>query len=71
MTTLNRTFRLDGDEIHAVVLRQSSKRLWNAFLWGGGLRLANTFARREAAEKWLRTLLLRHFPGVQREIADS
>jgi hypothetical protein len=46
------------------LLRQSSKLRWNAFLWGAELRFANSFARRENAEKWLAELLNRYFPTV-------
>ncbi len=62
MIALDHVFQIDGDEIHAVVLRQSSKLRWNAFVWGGGLRLSNSFARREGAEKWIEKLLSHHFP---------
>ena len=68
MTALDQTFHLDGDEIHAVVLRQPSKHRWNAYLWGAGLQLANSFARREAAEKWLRKQLRHYFPHLQRQV---
>jgi hypothetical protein len=47
-----------------VLLRQSSKFRWNAFLWGADLHFANSFARRENAEKWLADLLRRYFPSV-------
>lgn len=68
MTTLDYVFHIDGDEIHAVVLRQSSKLRWNAFLWGGGLRLSNSFARHEGAEKWLDKLLSHYFPRIARPL---
>ena len=71
MTALDHTFRLDGDEIHAVVLRQSSKTRWNAYLWGGGLQLCNTFARREGAEKWLQKLLRHYFPRLDRPLPTN
>ena len=71
MTTLNRTFEVGGDRIHAVVLEQRSKHRWHAFLWGGGLRFANTFARRQGAEQWLNKVLSRYFPSFAPEIASS
>jgi hypothetical protein len=61
---LEQTFRAGRETIHAVLLRQSSKLRWNAFLWGAQLRFANSFARRENAEKWLAGLLHRYFPAV-------
>lgn len=61
---MEQTFRAGRETIHAVLLRQSSKLRWNAFLWGAGLRFANSFARRENAEKWLADLLRRYFPSV-------
>lgn len=64
MTVLEKTFRAGRETIHAVLLRQSSKLRWNAFLWGADLRFANSFARRENAEKWLAELLRRYFPAV-------
>ncbi len=63
---MEQTFRAGRETIHAVVLRQSSKLRWNAFLWGEELRFANSFARRESAEKWLTDLLRRYFPAVDR-----
>jgi hypothetical protein len=73
VTVLERTFREGKETIHAVLLRQSSKLRWNAFFWGAGLRFANSFARRENAEKWLAEMLRRYFPGVETELfpADS
>ncbi len=70
MIALDHTFHIGDDEIHAVVLRQSSKLRWNAFLWGGGLRLANSFARREGAEKWLEKLLGHHFPRLDHPLSS-
>jgi hypothetical protein len=61
---LEQTFRAGCETIHAVLLRQSSKLRWNAFLWGEELQFANSFARRENAEKWLADLLRRYFPSV-------
>lgn len=68
MTVLERTFREGKETIHAVLLRQSSKLRWNAFFWGAGLRFANSFARRENAERWLAEMLRRYFPGVEAEL---
>jgi hypothetical protein len=67
VAVLEQTFRAGRETIHAVLLRQSSKLRWNAFLWGAGLRFANSFARRENAEKWLTDLLRRYFPSVDAE----
>ena len=67
MKALEQTFRVGGGTIHAVLLQQSSKLRWNAFLWGGGLQAANSFARREAAEKWLAGFLQRYFPTLRFE----
>lgn len=64
MAALEQTFRAGCETIHAVLLRQTSKLRWNAFLWGAGLRFSNSFARRENAEKWLSELLRRYFPSV-------
>ena len=50
--------------MHAVLLRQPSRSRWNAFFWGGGFSQANTFARREGAERWLRRLVERHLPTI-------
>jgi hypothetical protein len=61
---VEQTFRAGRETIHAVLLRQSSKLRWNAFLWGSELRFANSFARRENAEKWLADQLRRYFPAV-------
>jgi hypothetical protein len=61
---LEQTFRAGRETIHAVLLRQSSKLRWNAFLWGAELSFANSFARRENAEKWLADLLRRYFPAT-------
>jgi hypothetical protein len=61
---LEQTFRAGCETIHAVLLKQSSKLRWNAFLWGAELQFANSFARRENAEKWLADLLRRYFPSV-------
>lgn len=71
MTVLERTFREGTETIHAVLLRQSSKLRWNAFFWGAGLRFANSFARRENAEKWLAEMLHRYFPGIEGELFSS
>jgi hypothetical protein len=65
---VEQTFRAGCETIHAVLLRQSSKLRWNAFLWGAELRFANSFARRENAEKWLADLLRRYFPSVDTSI---
>jgi len=67
MKALEQTFRVGGETIHAVLLRQTSKLRWNAFLWGAGLQAANSFARREAAEKWLAGFLERYFPTLRFE----
>jgi len=64
MAVSKQTFRAGRETIHAVLLRQSSKLRWNAFLWGADLRFANSFARRENAEKWLADLVRRYFPSV-------
>jgi hypothetical protein len=64
LAILEQTFRAGCETIHAVLLRQSSKLRWNAFLWGAELHFANSFARRENAEKWLADLLRRYFPTV-------
>ena len=37
---------------------------------GGGLRLANSFARREGAEKWLEKLLGHHFPRLDHPLSS-
>lgn len=68
MAVVEQTFRAGCETIHAVLLRQSSKLRWNAFLWGAELRFANSFARRESAEKWLADLLRRYFPAVDSRI---
>jgi hypothetical protein len=59
------TFEQGGETIHAVVLRQTTKLRWNAFLWGAGLQFANSFARRENAEEWLQRLRHHYFPTVE------
>lgn len=64
---MERTFQEGKDTIHAVLLRQSSKLRWNAFFWGAGLRFANSFARRENAERWLGEMLRRYFPCLEAE----
>lgn len=64
MTVLNETFQAGEQTIHAVLLRQGSKLRWNAYLWGAGLSFANSFARRENAEKWLARLIRQHFPSL-------
>jgi hypothetical protein len=68
---LERTFREGKETIHAVLLRQSSKLRWNAFFWGAGLRFANSFARRENAERWLAEMLRRYFPGIEAELFSA
>jgi hypothetical protein len=70
MAAFEQTFHLNGEEIHAVVLRQPSRFRWNAFLWGSGVKFSNSFARREGAEKWLKALLLRRFPTLSPEITS-
>ena len=64
MAAVDRTFRTGNRVIHAVLLRQPSRSRWNAFFWGGGFSIANTFARREGAERWLRRLVERHLPTL-------
>ncbi len=64
MAAQNRTFRIGNRVMHAVLLRQPSRSRWNALFWGGGLSLANTFARREAAERWLGRLVEHHLPTL-------
>ena len=54
-----------------MVLQQRSKHRWHAFLWGGGLRFANTFAREQGAEQWLAKVLSRYFPSLTPEIPCS
>ena len=71
VTTLNYTFEIGDDRVHAVVLEQRSKHRWHAFLWGGGLRFANSFARRQGAEQWLDKVLSRYFPSLAREVSRS
>jgi hypothetical protein len=71
VTVLERTFREGKETIHAVLLRQSSKLRWNAFFWGAGLRFANSFARRENAERWLAEMLRRYFPGVDADLCSD
>jgi hypothetical protein len=65
MAVLEQTFRAGCETIHAVLLRQTSRLRWNAFLWGPGLTFANSFARRESAEKWLADLMRRYFPSIE------
>ncbi len=64
MAAQDRTFRIGNRTMHAVLLRQPSRSRWNAFFWGGGFSQANTFARREGAERWLRRLVERHLPTL-------
>ena len=71
VTTLEHTFRIGDQRIHAVVLQQRSKHRWHAFLWGGGLRFANTFACKQGAEQWLTKVLSRYFPSLTPKIPHS
>jgi hypothetical protein len=65
MEIKEQVFQIGGQTIRAVLLRRSSRYRWNAFLWGPSLWFGNSFARKQAAERWLRELLRRYFPTLR------